>query len=315
MAQHEVVRTDLSETRLVAPGVDHVSGRARFCRTGRALIAIRDAPIAASAMGINVSLYKSLPFDTEKDFLPIAMINSNPLVLVGRKTLEAKTLPELVAAFERGTALRAVAVVTATVLASAGAACSGVDYDLRRDQHLPMAWDKVDWKVWTHPDGDSFARYWVRLQEVREACHMVDQLLDSIPAGPIMANILFHIGTEQQRHWAALSVERKWGATMVLTEPPEVKADTIKRSPSRCAPVKVAVLPLVRKDGQPELAREIHRELRELMQSEYDEGGAIGRLTNSSFATTVMNMDDPAALWAVSADDVLARPGGAGNCL
>jgi putative tricarboxylic transport membrane protein len=45
----------------------------------------------------NVALYKWLPFDTEKDFLPIAMINSNPLVLVGRKTLEAKTLPELAA--------------------------------------------------------------------------------------------------------------------------------------------------------------------------------------------------------------------------
>ena len=45
----------------------------------------------------NVALYKSLPFDTEKDFLPIAMINSNPLVLVGRKTLEATTLPELAA--------------------------------------------------------------------------------------------------------------------------------------------------------------------------------------------------------------------------
>ena len=45
----------------------------------------------------NVSLYKTLPFDTEKDFAPIAMINSNPLVLVGRKTLEANTLPELVA--------------------------------------------------------------------------------------------------------------------------------------------------------------------------------------------------------------------------
>jgi tripartite-type tricarboxylate transporter receptor subunit TctC len=45
----------------------------------------------------NVSLYKTLPFDTEKDFQPIAMINSNPLVLVGRKDLEPKTLPELVA--------------------------------------------------------------------------------------------------------------------------------------------------------------------------------------------------------------------------
>src|SRR3954454_3548028 len=42
----------------------------------------------------NVSLYKTLPFDTEKDFQPIAMINSNPLVLVGRKDLPAKTLPE-----------------------------------------------------------------------------------------------------------------------------------------------------------------------------------------------------------------------------
>ena len=28
---------------------------------------------------------------------------------------------------------------------------SGVDWDLRRDQVLPMAWDKVDWRVWTHP--------------------------------------------------------------------------------------------------------------------------------------------------------------------
>src|SRR5262245_4967207 len=45
----------------------------------------------------NVSLYKSLPFDTEKDFQPIALLNSNPLVLVGRKDLEAKTLPELAA--------------------------------------------------------------------------------------------------------------------------------------------------------------------------------------------------------------------------
>jgi tripartite-type tricarboxylate transporter receptor subunit TctC len=45
----------------------------------------------------NVSLYKTLPFDTEKDFVPIGMINSNPLVLVGKKELAAKTLPELIA--------------------------------------------------------------------------------------------------------------------------------------------------------------------------------------------------------------------------
>ncbi|MGE2833220.1 acyl-CoA dehydrogenase [Mycobacterium sp. SMC-4] len=38
-------------------------------------------------------------------------------------------------------------------------------------------------------------------------------------AGPKMADILFDIGNEQQRHWAKLMVERGWGATMVLTEP------------------------------------------------------------------------------------------------
>jgi glycyl-tRNA synthetase len=45
----------------------------------------------------------------------------------------------------------------------------------------------------------------------------------------------------------------------------------------RLAPVKVAVLPLVRKDGQPELAQEVFRAVRGVVQAEYDEGGSIGR--------------------------------------
>jgi glycyl-tRNA synthetase len=45
----------------------------------------------------------------------------------------------------------------------------------------------------------------------------------------------------------------------------------------RLAPVKVAVLPLVNKDGQPELAREIYEELRGRMPAEFDTGGSIGK--------------------------------------
>jgi glycyl-tRNA synthetase len=41
--------------------------------------------------------------------------------------------------------------------------------------------------------------------------------------------------------------------------------------------VKVAVLPVVRKDGLPEVAREVHAALRGRMQAEYDEGGSIGK--------------------------------------
>src|SRR5437867_657910 len=50
---------------------------------------------------------------------------------------------------------------------------------------------------------------------------------------------------------------------------------TVLRLHPRLAPVKAAVLPLVSKDGQPELAREVHARLRGRLQSEYDEGGAI----------------------------------------
>ncbi len=52
---------------------------------------------------------------------------------------------------------------------------------------------------------------------------------------------------------------------------------TVLRLHPRLAPVKAAVLPLVGKDGQPELAREVYASVREKVQAEYDAGGAIGR--------------------------------------
>jgi glycyl-tRNA synthetase len=60
------------------------------------------------------------------------------------------------------------------------------------------------------------------------------------------------------------------------------------------APVKAAVLPLVRKDGQPELATEIHHALRGGMQVEYDAGGAIGR--------RYRRQDEIGTPWAITVD-------------
>ncbi len=89
---------------------------------------------------------------------------------------------------------RGVGVIPAEVgkaygLSGANLRASGVDWDLRRDGDSRLAWKDLDWKVWTHPDGDSFARYWVRLQETREATYMVEQILDGLPTGPIMAKV------------------------------------------------------------------------------------------------------------------------------
>ena len=89
---------------------------------------------------------------------------------------------------------RGIGVIPAEVamqfgLTGANLRASGVDWDLRRDSDTPMVYDQLDWKVWTHPDGDSWARCWVRLQETREATKIVDQLLDTMPAGPVMAKV------------------------------------------------------------------------------------------------------------------------------
>lgn len=88
-------------------------------------------------------------------------------------------------------------------LSGANLRASGVDWDLRRDQSLPLAWNKADWKVWTHPDGDSFARCWVRLQETREATKIVDQLVDTIPTGPIMAKVPKIIKVPEGEAWVS----------------------------------------------------------------------------------------------------------------
>ncbi|MFL5887322.1 MAG: glycine--tRNA ligase [Thermoleophilaceae bacterium] len=57
----------------------------------------------------------------------------------------------------------------------------------------------------------------------------------------------------------------------------EGRERVVLRLHPKLAPVKVAVLPLVNKDGQPERAREIYLDLRKRMPTEFDQGGSIGK--------------------------------------
>jgi glycyl-tRNA synthetase len=60
------------------------------------------------------------------------------------------------------------------------------------------------------------------------------------------------------------------------TDEVEGRQRTVLRLHPRLAPVKVAVLPLVSKEGMPEKAREVYDSLRPV-GAEYDEGGSIGK--------------------------------------
>jgi len=116
------------------------------------------------------------------------------VLLIGNEIYQART---------RGIGVIPPEVALSYGLSGANLRGSGVDWDLRRDQQLPMSWDKCDWKVWTHPDGDVFARVWVRLQETREATKIVDQLLDSLPSGPIMAKVPRIIKVPEGEAWVS----------------------------------------------------------------------------------------------------------------
>src|SRR6185437_16783364 len=61
---------------------------------------------------------------------------------------------------------------------------SGVDWDLRRD--MPYSgYEKFKFKVPTSTEGDVYARYMLRIAELRESIGMVKQALEGLPSGPI----------------------------------------------------------------------------------------------------------------------------------
>ncbi|PYX78998.1 MAG: NADH-quinone oxidoreductase subunit D [Acidobacteria bacterium] len=64
---------------------------------------------------------------------------------------------------------------------------SGVDFDLRRDMPY-SSYEKFQFKVPVATEGDVFARYIIRVQELRESIALVRQALDGMPEGPTKAD-------------------------------------------------------------------------------------------------------------------------------
>jgi len=64
---------------------------------------------------------------------------------------------------------------------------SGVDWDLRRDMPY-SSYEKFNFQVPVSSAGDVWARYLVRLQEMRESVRICQQALDGMPDGPIKAD-------------------------------------------------------------------------------------------------------------------------------
>jgi NADH-quinone oxidoreductase subunit D len=87
---------------------------------------------------------------------------------------------------------KGVATITADDAVALGASGptlrgSGVDFDLRRDMPY-SSYEKFQFKVPIATEGDVFARYIIRVRELRESIGIVQQALRGLPEGPIKAD-------------------------------------------------------------------------------------------------------------------------------
>ena len=64
---------------------------------------------------------------------------------------------------------------------------SGVDWDLRK-QRPYSGYEQYDFEVPVRTEGDNYARYLVRVQEMRESLKIVEQALDKLPMGPVRSS-------------------------------------------------------------------------------------------------------------------------------
>lgn len=64
---------------------------------------------------------------------------------------------------------------------------SGVAYDVRKLEPYG-AYDKVDWEVPIGKDGDTYDRYWIRIEEMHQSARIIQQCLDQLPDGPVIGD-------------------------------------------------------------------------------------------------------------------------------
>jgi NADH-quinone oxidoreductase subunit D len=65
---------------------------------------------------------------------------------------------------------------------------AGVKWDLRKAQPY-SGYEKYDFEIPTRENGDTYDRYIVRMQEMRQSVRIIRQAVEGIPEGPIMAKV------------------------------------------------------------------------------------------------------------------------------
>jgi NADH-quinone oxidoreductase subunit D len=84
---------------------------------------------------------------------------------------------------------------------------SGVPFDVRK-AHPYSIYDELEFDVITHSAGDVYARYLQRIAEIKQSLHLIDQIVDKMPHGPVQAQVPGIIRPKPGRAYGAVESPR-----------------------------------------------------------------------------------------------------------
>ena len=65
---------------------------------------------------------------------------------------------------------------------------SGIEYDVRKNEPYSI-YPELKFDIPHYPQGDSMARYMVRMDEIEQSLRIIEQALDKLPGGPVQAKV------------------------------------------------------------------------------------------------------------------------------
>jgi NADH-quinone oxidoreductase subunit D len=84
---------------------------------------------------------------------------------------------------------------------------SGVPFDVRK-AHPYSIYNELEFEVITHSAGDVYARYLQRIAEIKQSLHLIDQIVDQMPHGPVQAQVPGIIRPKPGRAYGAVESPR-----------------------------------------------------------------------------------------------------------
>jgi NADH-quinone oxidoreductase subunit D len=84
---------------------------------------------------------------------------------------------------------------------------SGVPFDVRKAHPYPP-YPELEFDVITQQSGDTYARYIQRVAELKQSIHLIDQIVDRMPHGPVQAQVPGIIRPKPGRAYAAVESPR-----------------------------------------------------------------------------------------------------------